>query len=305
SLKTVSSTLTVVVDDLSRKVAEVSTRMLEAANDSASKSQAVASQVVQNAGAWSEATTKRLETLVGSIESRTQEFAQAGNTLLRANDALKDTLQRNQGALDALSRASEQVKMYSTSLAGLARTADDTQKSQVQAAKLAVQLIEEFRRVSEANASFLTEYKGVFSAYKGVFDGLERRFSLEHDEENKHPLRDAERGRNPLRPVTVSIIRKTSALLFTSQELRVCVHVHGRQRDLKPDPVCAVDSIREHVTVESGHVVWWDMLVFMNSFVNARQLCLTTWCKVDHWGRLVSLLDSTDFDCGEETGESV
>src|SRR5262249_25499448 len=96
---------------------------------------------------------------------------------------------------------------------------------------------------------------------------------------------------------------KTSALLFTSQELRVCVHVHGRQRDLKPDPVCAVDSIREHVTVESGHVVWWDMLVFMNSFVNARQLCLTTWCKVDHWGRLVSLLDSTD--CGEETGESV
>jgi hypothetical protein len=177
SLKTVSSTLTVVVDDLSRKVSEMSTRMLEAANDSATKSQAVASQVVQRAGAWSDATAKRLEALVESIESRSQEFAQAGNSLLRANDALKDTLQRNQTALDALSRASEQVKMYSTSLAGLAKTADDTQKSQVQAAKISVQLIEEFRRVSDANAAFLNEYKGVFSAYKGVFDGLDTKIA--------------------------------------------------------------------------------------------------------------------------------
>jgi hypothetical protein len=177
NLKTVSSTLTVVVDDLSRKMSEVSTRMLEAANDSANKSQAVASQVVQNAGTWSEATAKRLEALVNSIETRSQEFAQAGNMLLRANDALKVTLQNNQGALDALSRASEQVKMYSTSLAGLAKSADDTQKSQVQAAKLAVQLIEEFRRVSDANAGFLNEYKGVFSAYKGVFDGLDTKIA--------------------------------------------------------------------------------------------------------------------------------
>jgi hypothetical protein len=97
--------------------------------------------------------------------------------LLRANDALKETLQKNQVALDALSRAGEQVKMYSTSLAGLAKTADDTQKSQVQAAKLAVQLIEEFRRVSEANASFLNEYRGIFSAYKNVFDGLDTRIA--------------------------------------------------------------------------------------------------------------------------------
>jgi len=177
NLKSVSSTLTVVVDDLSRKVSEVSTRMLEAASDSASKSQAVASRVVQDAGAWSEATAKRLETLVNSIETRSQEFAQAGSMLLRANDALKETLQKNRGALDALSQASEQVKMYSTSLAGLAKNADDTQKSQVQAAKLAVQLIEEFRRVSDANAGFLNEYKGVFAAYKGVFDGLDTKIA--------------------------------------------------------------------------------------------------------------------------------
>jgi chromosome segregation ATPase len=132
---------------------------------------------VQHAGAWSETTAKRLESLLGSIESRSQEFGQAGNILLRANDALKETLQRNQAALDALSRAGEQVKMYSTSLAGLAKTAEDTQKSQVQAAKLAVQLIEEFRRVSEANAGFLNEYKGIFSAYKGVFDGLDTKIA--------------------------------------------------------------------------------------------------------------------------------
>jgi hypothetical protein len=44
----------------------------------------------------------------------------------------------------------------------------------------------------------------------------------------------------------------------------MCVHVNRRQRDLKPDPVCAVDSIGKDTTVESGHVVWWDMLVLAN-----------------------------------------
>ena len=62
----------------------------------------------------------------------------------------------------------------------------------------------------------------------------------------------------------------------------MCVHVHRRQRDLKPDPVCAVDSIGKHATVESGHVVWWDMLVVMKNLVNARNLYRTTWYKVDH-----------------------
>jgi hypothetical protein len=68
----------------------------------------------------------------------------------------------------------------------------------------------------------------------------------------------------------------------------MCVHVHGRKEDLKPDPVCAVDSIGKHVTVESGHVVWWDMVVFMNNFVNARHVYLITWCKIDHWGSSIS-----------------
>jgi len=64
--------------------------------------------------------------------------------------------------------------------------------------------------------------------------------------------------------------------------------MRGGQRNLKPDPVCAVDSTGEHVTVERGHVVGRDMLVCMNNFVNARQLYLTAWCKVDHWGSFVS-----------------
>ena len=70
------------------------------------------------------------------------------------------------------------------------------------------------------------------------------------------------------------------------------INMRGGQRNLKPDPVCAVDSTGEHVTVESGHVVGRDMLVCMNNFVNARQLYLTAWCKVDHWGSFVSYVVS-------------
>jgi hypothetical protein len=177
SLKNVSATLTVVVDDLSQKVSAVSSKMLEAVSNSTSRSQEAASQVFQTAGAWSEATAKRLEALVGSIELRSNDVNAAGVTLLRANEAIKNTLLQNQNALDSLSKASEQVRLYSSSLAGLAKNADEIQKGQILATTQVKQVVEEFRRVSTANSGFLDEYKKVFTEYRGVFEGVDSRIA--------------------------------------------------------------------------------------------------------------------------------
>jgi uncharacterized protein (UPF0335 family) len=176
-LKNVSATLTVVVDDLAKKVSAVSTEMLKAASDNTTRTQDAAHQVIQTAGAWSEATAKRLEKLVGAIELRSNDVNAAGATLIRSNDALKDTLLQNQNALDSLFKASEQVRMYSTSLAGLAKNADEIQKGQIMATTQVKQVVEEFRRVSVVNSGFLEEYKKVFTEYKGVFDGVDSRIA--------------------------------------------------------------------------------------------------------------------------------
>jgi uncharacterized protein (UPF0335 family) len=177
SLKNVSATLTVVVDDLSQKVSAVSDKMLQSVSDSTNRSQEAATHVFQTAGAWSESTAKRLEGLVDSIELRSNDVNAAGIILLRAHEAIKNTLLQNQNALDSLSKASEQVRMYSSSLAGLAKNADEIQKGQILATTQVKQVVEEFRRVSTVNSGFLDEYKKVFTEYKGVFDGVDSRIA--------------------------------------------------------------------------------------------------------------------------------
>jgi hypothetical protein len=61
----------------------------------------------------------------------------------------------------------------------------------------------------------------------------------------------------------------SSALVIRASKLRMRVHMNGRQSDFKPDPVCALDSGREGFAVHCGYVMWWDVIFFVNGFVDA------------------------------------
>ena len=58
------------------------------------------------------------------------------------------------------------------------------------------------------------------------------------------------------------------ALVVSTPKLRVRVHIHCRQSDFKPDPVCAFNSAREDFAVECGYVVGWNVILVVDGFVD-------------------------------------
>ena len=59
-----------------------------------------------------------------------------------------------------------------------------------------------------------------------------------------------------------------STLIVSTPELRVRVHMNCRQSDFKPDPVCAFNSAREDFAVDCGYVMGWDVILFVDGFVD-------------------------------------
>jgi ElaB/YqjD/DUF883 family membrane-anchored ribosome-binding protein len=82
NVTSIRTQLTMVVGDLAEKVGSLSEELITATQSAARESQASAQRVVEETGNWSEATARRLEALVKSIEVRAGEFQAAGATLV-------------------------------------------------------------------------------------------------------------------------------------------------------------------------------------------------------------------------------
>jgi len=62
-------------------------------------------------------------------------------------------------------------------------------------------------------------------------------------------------------------------------EVSVIAKMHSGQRELEPDPVPAVHSVREDLAMERNQKMRWDMVIGVNRLVYAgREDCLTN-CK--------------------------
>src|SRR5215467_6620636 len=123
------------------------------------ESQASAQKVVEETGNWSEATARRLEALVKSIEVRAGEFQAAGATLLQAQQSLQNTIAENGQVLARVAEAGRQVQVYSTALAGQGVTLENLNKHQVQ---VTAQLKETTANVGAAfrlHDDFLKQYR--------------------------------------------------------------------------------------------------------------------------------------------------
>lgn len=173
NMQSVSASLTTVVADLSHKVNKLSEEMVTAVTRATQDSQQAANTVVEQAGAWSEYTAKRLEALVASIEARSQDFATAGRSLLAAHEAIRQTLAHNQKALDSIGALTNQLQTITTGVLGLSKTTEENQKAQIQLAALAKEATQNVRSAISTHESFLEQYRTVFGSYKGVFVGLD------------------------------------------------------------------------------------------------------------------------------------
>ncbi len=174
NLGSVRSQLTLVVSDLAERVGTLSQDMMAAADTVAKQAQTSANQVVEQTGAWSEATAKRLEGLLAHIEARSRDFQAAGQSLLKAREFLVDVISQNAGALDRMAEASRQVQAYSAGLAGQTDALKGISQLQSQ---VTVQLRETsggLRASAEQNEKMLAEYRRTFADYKGVIDELDQ-----------------------------------------------------------------------------------------------------------------------------------
>jgi ABC-type transporter Mla subunit MlaD len=173
NLGSVRSQLTLVVSDLAERVGNLSQDMMAAADTVAKQAQTSANQVVEQTGAWSEATAKRLEGLLAHIEARSRDFQAAGQSLLKAREFLADVISQNAGALDRMAEASRHVQAYSAGLAGQTDALKGISQLQSQVAGQLRETSGSLRSSTEQNEKMLVEYRRTFADYKGVIEELD------------------------------------------------------------------------------------------------------------------------------------
>jgi ribosomal protein S9 len=173
NLLSVRSQMSMVVEDLSEKVGALSRDMMAAAGNAAKQSQATANQVIEQTGNWSDATAKRLDTLMASMEARTTDFHKASEGLLQARTFVVDVINQNANALDRMAEASLRVQVYSSGLAGQAEALKAITANQSAVVNQFREVSESVRASFEQNETLLSEHRKMFQSYKSVIDDLD------------------------------------------------------------------------------------------------------------------------------------
>lgn len=175
NVQAISAQLTMVMEDLGRKVGGLSEDMTNTMRDFVVSSHDAAGKVIEHAGSWSQASAQRLDGVLSSIEARSIDFEKAGRSLLDAQATLANTVSQNERALVAFQKAGGEVATYSVALAGQsqdARTLSEQNR----------QVVDRLRDVSERLKQGLIEHQGLMKAHDGVltkydtsFEDLEKR----------------------------------------------------------------------------------------------------------------------------------
>lgn len=172
NINSVQTQLTRVVSDLTDNVTKLSVDMMDASKDMARHSQESASSIIEKTDAWSEATAKRLESLLANIENRSDDFKRASEALLEAKVFMSNLLTQNANALKQMQDASLNVQTYSKGLAG---QADSLKTISGDQAKVASQLLLTsggLKALYDQHQQQLGEYKRTVAEYKDIVDKL-------------------------------------------------------------------------------------------------------------------------------------
>ena len=172
NLNSVQTQLTRVVSDLTEKVTGLSVDMMEAAKDMANHSQQSATSIIDKTDAWSEATAKRLESLLANIENRSQDFQKASEALLEAKTFMSNLLTNNANALAQMADASRNVQTYSTGLVGQSDALRTISGDQARVATQLQLAASGIKASLDQQETLLSEYRRTIAEYKSVVDTL-------------------------------------------------------------------------------------------------------------------------------------
>ena len=172
NINSVQTQLTRVVSDLTVNVTKLSVDMMDASKDMARHSQESARSIIEKTDAWSEATAKRLESLLANIENRSDDFKRASEALLEAKIFMSNLLTQNANALKQMQDASLNVQTYSKGLVG---QSDSLKAISGDQAKVANQLLLTsggLKALYDQHQQQLGEYRRTVAEYKDVVDKL-------------------------------------------------------------------------------------------------------------------------------------
>lgn len=178
NLDAVTASLTGVVGELSQKVTQLSADMVGAVRSATADAQQTANAVVVNAGQWTEMTTKRLGALVSGIEARSEDFREAGKTLLGAHEGMRQTLQENQQALASIKSLTGQLEALSMGLVSVSKASSEQTEAQFRAVSMTSQATASLKSVAEAalerHETLLRAYRTAFEKYQIGLANIDR-----------------------------------------------------------------------------------------------------------------------------------
>jgi hypothetical protein len=172
NISSVQTQLTRVVADLTDNVTKLSIDMMDASKDMAHHSQESASSIIEKTDAWSEATAKRLESLLANIENRSADFTKASEALLEAKTFMNNLLTLNANALKQMQEASLNVQTYSKGLAGQADSLKAISSDQAKVTNQLLLTSGGLKALYDQHQLQLQEYRRTVAEYKEVVDRL-------------------------------------------------------------------------------------------------------------------------------------
>jgi chromosome segregation ATPase len=157
---------------LTDKVTGLSVDMMEAAKDMADHSQQSATTIIDKTDAWSDATAKRLESLLANIENRSQDFKEASTALLEAKTFMSNLLTNNANALAQMADASRNVQAYSSGLVGQSDALKAISRDQAKVANQLQLAASGIKASLDQQEKLFVEYRRTIAEYKSVVDSL-------------------------------------------------------------------------------------------------------------------------------------
>lgn len=174
NFESVGAVLTTIVGRLSDRVGELSEDLVATVQAATRDSREAANATLEQAGSWTAQTGTQLQDLLATLKSKSVDFERAGETLLAAQNTLEQTLAQSNTALVALGQASGEVRAYTTSLAGLQRSVEDGQKTQLSLATLAQESVAKLTSASARQDELLERYRATVEQYQRLYTGLDQ-----------------------------------------------------------------------------------------------------------------------------------
>jgi hypothetical protein len=173
NLTNMQAQLTRVVDDLTGKVAAMSSDMMNAARSVTTHSQQSTAGILEQVDLSSQASAKRLEALLAGIEDRSKDFREASSALLDAKTFVQTLLQDSGTALAQMVGAGLQINAFSEGLKVQVLAFKATGESHRSITASLDNATSRLTKTMEAQQDQLSKYEGKITQFTQVVDSLD------------------------------------------------------------------------------------------------------------------------------------